>query len=203
MPTGYTYKIADGTETSLRQFALRCARGMGALITMRDDPQDAPIPDHLTPDTSYHDNGLAGADADLTRLRAMTDVETNAMAAAEYDAELDRWNQRQHDDKAKYDRYTRLMTELAPVNTFPEGLKKLMMEQLVESRKFDCTFPEAPKYDHRPTPTTGEQWRAHRIAKAAKDYDYHVEHIQQELDRTAERNAWLAQLHAALKDLPE
>lgn len=44
MPTGYTYGIHDGSVTTLREFALRAARGMGALLPLREAPPDAPIP---------------------------------------------------------------------------------------------------------------------------------------------------------------
>ena len=45
MPTGYTADIQDGKITTLREYALSCARAFGALIMMRDDPHDAPIAD--------------------------------------------------------------------------------------------------------------------------------------------------------------
>lgn len=49
MPTGYTEAVQSGEVTEFRDFALRCARAMGALIMMRDDPMDAPIPDEFKP----------------------------------------------------------------------------------------------------------------------------------------------------------
>jgi hypothetical protein len=61
MPTGYTSKIATGEMTSLRHFILTCARGMGALVHMRDEPSDAILPLRLEPDTSYHDDEIARA----------------------------------------------------------------------------------------------------------------------------------------------
>jgi hypothetical protein len=51
MPTGYTAPIADGM--TFEQFALGCARAFGALVTMRDEPSDAPIPERLEPDTPF------------------------------------------------------------------------------------------------------------------------------------------------------
>ena len=42
MPTGYTAIIEDKPGLTLREFALRCARGMGACIMQRDDNMDEP-----------------------------------------------------------------------------------------------------------------------------------------------------------------
>lgn len=54
MPTGYTHKIKDGM--TFKEYALRCARNFGALMDMRDDPMDAPIP-IFTP-SGYHEEKL-------------------------------------------------------------------------------------------------------------------------------------------------
>lgn len=53
MPTGYTASVADGTTTTLRAFALQCARAFGATVTMRDDPMSAEIPERFEPGGFY------------------------------------------------------------------------------------------------------------------------------------------------------
>lgn len=45
MPTGYTAAIKDGI--TFQEYALSCARAFGALISMREESSDAPIPDAL------------------------------------------------------------------------------------------------------------------------------------------------------------
>ena len=47
MPTEYTDAIADGI--SFNDFMMKCARGMGALIMMSDEPSDAPILEQFEP----------------------------------------------------------------------------------------------------------------------------------------------------------
>ena len=44
MPIGYTSKLHDGDQP-FNEFIMSCARAFGALVTMRDDPNDAPIPE--------------------------------------------------------------------------------------------------------------------------------------------------------------
>ncbi len=47
MPTGYTDAVKDGI--TFDQFVLGCARGMGALVMMRDEPSGTPIPERFEP----------------------------------------------------------------------------------------------------------------------------------------------------------
>ena len=60
MPTGYTASVADGRVTEFAPFALQCARAMGALIMMRDEPHDAPIPERFEA-SDYYSKSLAEA----------------------------------------------------------------------------------------------------------------------------------------------
>ncbi len=53
MPTGYTQAIVDNPNLSFKSFVLQCSRAFGALVTMRDDDNNAPIPDEIKPD-DYH-----------------------------------------------------------------------------------------------------------------------------------------------------
>lgn len=62
MPTGYTAGVKDGTVTDFKAFVMQCARAFGALIDMRDDPSDVPIPKSFAP-SSYGKNILDGGSA--------------------------------------------------------------------------------------------------------------------------------------------
>lgn len=53
MPTGYTYPVCEGKITEFPDFALSCARAFGALISMREEPMDAPLPDEIAASTNY------------------------------------------------------------------------------------------------------------------------------------------------------
>ena len=202
MPTGYTAHIADGTETTLRQFALRCARGMGALATMRDDPWDAPIPTALPP-SSYHADQIAETKSEIDRLNAMTPDALASAALADFVERYESWTDTRTKDKERHERYTTLLNQLETASVdWPEGFAAFMRSQLEESRKFDChTGGELDRWNPEPKPETPEQWRADRLAQLYKDLAYHTVEHQKELDRTAERNAWLAKLHNALKGL--
>jgi hypothetical protein len=194
MPTGYTAGIANGTVTDLRAFALTCARGMGALIMMRDEPLDAPIPEQFEP-SDYHRKELDKAVARLTELKAMTPEQIEEGAAS--------WNktnetfrlQRVRKNQETRDRYDRLIAETEAWQGAPDGLKEFMLEQLRSSRDFD-TSDEPLKYCE-PSRSPVEWW-ASECKSAAWEVEYHSKEDAAERRRTDERNAWLAQLRAAL-----
>lgn len=71
MPTGYTAKLHNGEEQTFPEFVMSCARAFGALITMRDDPADAEIPDEFKP-SDYHVRELEKARERLSEVEGWT-----------------------------------------------------------------------------------------------------------------------------------
>lgn len=74
MANGYTYRVEDGEITSLRDFALFCARAFGAAITMRDEPLSTPLPKAFEPD-NYYLNVLEAEKKNLDYLYSLTPEE--------------------------------------------------------------------------------------------------------------------------------
>jgi hypothetical protein len=91
MPTGYTAPIADGM--TFEQYALGCARAFGALVTMRDEPSDAPIPEKLEPDT-YYQRSLEASQLELDRVMSLTAAEIVAETDKSYLADYECWQER-------------------------------------------------------------------------------------------------------------
>ena len=146
MPTGYTSAIYDGKPTSFRDFALLCARGMDALITMRDDPPDAPIPDSFEPSNS-HAEKEQNALARVTALVRMTDEETQRSAREEYLENLARWESSSHEAKEIVGRYNDMLRQVrqwTPPTADHAGLKEMMVEQIESSIKHDGWVPGKP-----------------------------------------------------------
>lgn len=195
MPTGYTAAVQDGRITELEPFAWQLARGMGALIMMRDEPWDAPVPKRFEP-SQYNATALTEARAERDRLYAMSDEEAQAAA----DAELAEWEadraaseQKHRDQRA---RYLAMIDKLEAWQGAPEGIKEFGLEQLRQSLDFDCREPF--KYWSEPPARDGAEWRRAKLAKVAKDIDYHAREQAAEEARTEGRNAWLAQLRKSL-----
>lgn len=109
MPTGYTADIAN--DISFEQFVWRCARGMGALIMMRDDPYDAPVPEEFKPST-YNAEALKEAQARLTALRSMTPEQVKVAAEEAYVAEIERWNEHRDEKQSLRKKYDAMLAKV-------------------------------------------------------------------------------------------
>lgn len=197
MPTGYTADVADGTTTSLTDFAMRLARGMGALVMMRDDAWDAPIPERFEP-SDYHPKKLAEIKASLDELRAMIPADWQAAADAlvtERVAAAEKWRA---DRAVQRERYDAMIAKVEAWQNSPEGIRKFALDQLTEGRRFDC--PDRESYYESIEPMSGEEWKVEREATLMKESAYHAAEYQKEIDRTEGRNAWLKQLRASLAE---
>ena len=195
MPTGYTYAVADGTVSDLRTFALTCARGMGALIMMRDDPSDADIPKRFEADTKYHDNAIATARQRLAELEAMDEAfRVSACLAYNQKVAADKRSRIAKNDEQRA-RYQAMISQVEQWSGAPEGLREFMLSQLRQSVDFDC--PKDPtKYMDKPKSLNA--WYGDELRAAAHSIQYNEKERADEIARTAERNAWLERLFASL-----
>lgn len=194
MPTGYTADVLDGKITDLRSFAMLCARGMGACITMRDDPWDKPIPEKFEPSPYYGDR-LVEAECALADLHSMTPDEWEAQAEATYVAECKARDEYVARKLAGRDRYDAMIAKVSAWEGAPEGIKSFMLDQLRDARRFDCGDCSYYKEVER---LSGEDWKAQREAELMQQSARAAAEWQKEKDRTASRNAWIAQLRASL-----
>lgn len=197
MPTGYTDAIAD--DITFNDFAMRCARAMGALVMMRDEPSSAPIPERFEP-SDYHAKKIAEATATLDRLADMTEVEMEQSASDAYEAAVAAQAAAIHRNATLREKYNAMLAKVEAwqsPSADHDGLKKFMVEQITMSIDFDCDN----RYyrDQKPTKLTGAEWRAQEEAKARKDIAYHKTENAEEIERTEARNTWLRQLRESLK----
>lgn len=197
MPTGYTHGVQEGKITSLRVYALTCARAFGALIMLREESSDAPIPEKFEPDTQYHDDALTITNAALAEIPALSADECDKRSAAEFEAALKSHTDRQIEKGRQKDRYEEMLGRVSKweVPADLDGLKDFMASQLRQSIDFDCSGSYRPDV---PIRLTGEQWREKALSAASHDMAYHTVKRQEEIDRVEGRNKWLAQLRAAL-----
>jgi hypothetical protein len=195
MPTGYTYGIANGSVTTLREFALTAARGMSALLPLREAPPNAPIPRRFEPDTKYLDEQLDKTRTRLAELSAM-DGAARREACAAYNAEVAEENARASAAAAaQRERYDAMLAKVKNWKGAPEGLKEFMLDQLVQSRDSDC--PEDSAW-YAKIPLGVDEWHRSQLDQAARDISYYERRRAEEIARTTARNAWLEQLWASL-----
>jgi hypothetical protein len=138
MPTGYTAKIAEGM--TFREYALGCARAFGALIEMRDEPNDVPIPDEFKP-SDYHLDKFTEQRNRLAEFEGMSDHEANEQSKAEYMRALGYHHEGIKKDNALREKYERMLKEVeafTPPSPEHAEYKEFMRSQIVESMRFDC-----------------------------------------------------------------
>lgn len=197
MPTGYTHNVGDGTLTEFRDFALQCARAFGALITMRDDPADAPIPDAIEA-SSYYSDRLKESEAQLFTLNEMGDDEVIAAAQKDNDDSMAAYRKRLAEDAATRDRYLAMLEHVRawePPTHDHAPMKEFMVEQLMTS--IDCDCGHVPKTPRMLTPT---EWLNERREDLKQGIARYREQDQAERKRAADRTAWIAALKASLQE---
>jgi len=194
MPTGYTCRVQNGEITNLRDFALVCARAFGALIEMRDDPQDVPIPERLEP-SDYHKKNLEKEQAKLVWLSGLTAEQMEQEAQLHYEKEVEEYREYLKEIALWRSRYEKIKTQVRDWQVPEElsRLKEFMLEQLSISIDGDCSLRLEEKKR-----MTGNEWYSKMLEKIDWSIGYHTKYHAEEIERTDERNNWLSTLFASL-----
>lgn len=200
MPTGYTAIIEDKPETTFREFALRCARGMGACISMREDSLDAPPPHFVEPD-HYHEQKQLEAEKELQILQHLSAAEVEIRCV-----EYNRWHAEQsaacekscNEQRELYLSMLRQVDAWQPPSPDHENFKKFMHDQLVCGGGLDYDRIGKPFVVLEP-----QQWLAEQTEHKTWEVDYHQKAWEEEQARVADRTRWLQLLWASLGELDE
>jgi len=195
MATGYTHPVVDGSITDFSQFAMQCARAFGALISMRDAPMDAEIPDEFEP-SDYSARRLAAARERLAALESMTLAEAEQKANESYAALLKAHLDYRAQMRLENDRLDAMLKHVRswhPPTSEHRGLKEFMIEQLTTS-KHDMKWGS-----EEPVRQSAKDWLAAEVAAAKRDVAYHVKNDKEERERAAGRTEWVRELRASLK----
>lgn len=193
MPTGYTHTIEEGIQ--FNDFVLNCARALGYLVSMRDEPMSKPIPDEIKAE-SYHLDRLNEAKAKLEALKSLSKVVCVRRAKAEYEKEKAS-NAGVIANHAvlrlKYKNMLKQVKAWTPPTENHVSLKKFMLEQIETSLELDCNDE---RYLKPVKQLTGETWKAKQIASAKNDIEYHTKEYAQDVKQAKDATEWIK----ALKD---
>ena len=197
MPTGYTMDLYEGKEVTFEEFVMKCARAFGALISMKDKPLDAPIPDFLKP-SDYHLRELVIAWQRLAEVESWDEEQAKREAERAYQEavyERDKKIIEQASIRKRYEEMLARVRAWTPPTPDHEELKRFMIEQLEKSIEFDCShIPDEPKR------LSGAEYKQREIKKALSDIEYHKREYEEEIKRTHERNEWLKALRESLRE---
>ena len=199
MPTGYTACIKEGAP--FEDFVMGCARAMGALIMMRDEPSSAPIPERFET-SSFYARKVDEVKKEIDRLDRMLLSEADVESELEYKNEIKRLRKYITDAlelRAKYVDMRSKVRAWTPPTTEHNGFKDFMIQQLEGSIDFDCNTDYYQKKLNEFKLETGQEWLAKKQAKATQDLVFQTTEMEREIERTEERNAWLKALRNSLK----
>jgi len=196
LANGYVHALVDGNLT-LKQWTLQCARAFGALISMRDDPMDTPIPEEIKPD-SYYKESLDKAQARLALSVSMTDEELLAEETS-YCKDSLKSLRKGYKEGKKQLAILKSMREQVEAWTPPEectNLKEYMLKSLDEAdASTDFYDKEIAKLKSRlKNPKPASELRAEKNAAAVKDIVYYGDQYDKQVKRCAEATAWIKAL---------
>ena len=199
MPSGYTHKIYDGSNTDPRDYVLRAARGLGFLIHMRDDSMDAPLRKRSA--DSYTEKRLEEYTAKLNWAKTATDEELIEKQNQEIEEAREQARKSERINRERELRYNEVLSRLREWTPTTQGGKRtreFAIEHLLESIKFDTGHDvwRCVPY-HQPV---GE-YRAARISEYARLCDSCVEQAERERKNKEESDAWIDGLLEDLETL--
>lgn len=196
MPTGYTAKLMEKGET-FEEFVLGCARAFGALIMMRDDPSDAPIPERFEAST-YYLQAIEKARAELARLVGMNSEERYDFGASQKTKELTlcaAYLQKEKDENARIEAMMEKVVKWEPPTKDHAGLKSFMIEQLTMSKN-DLSYAEM-RLKEIIEKDRGKYFEE-ALSSVRRDIEYYQVENQKEIERTGSRNKWLDDLRKSI-----
>jgi len=196
MPTGYTLDLYDGKNITFKEFVMKCARAFGALISMKDESLNAPIPEHLEP-SDYHLKEIEKAKKRLEEVNRWDEDRAEQEADRVYEKALKKRKEFIKKNSAIRKRYEDMLAKVLkwePPSSDHENLKQFMIQQLKDSIKFDCYTPEMPRR------LSGEEYKQQEINNALSNIEYHSKEYAEEVDRVQRNNKWLQLLRDSLQD---
>jgi hypothetical protein len=194
MPTGYTYQVCDGKITEFPEFAMSCARAFGALITMREDPADATIPEEIAPDTKYYEDRMAEDMSRMGEIQGMSMEDANTAALEAHRSALASRSKYLSDKEAEADRINAMLAKVRlwePPTPDHVEMKTFMIEQLIISLPGNYA-PAIPALLDGPT------WRQQEIDRLSDSVVRHKKEIAKEIERAKGRTAWVKALRGSL-----
>jgi len=196
MPTGYTATLMKSGQT-FPEFVMGCARAFGACVTLRDDPQDVPIPDKFEP-SKYHVLAKAKAKAERGRLAAMGEEERIAFGREEQArtvAQLRENLQIARDENARLLVMRGAVESWEPPTPEHAGLKEFMLEQLSISM---LATPDIESYVCKAEAKPPLKYWQGALDGAKQNIVYHEEEQVKETERAAGRTTWIQALRDSL-----
>lgn len=201
MPTGYTYKVCDGTMTSAKEFLLDYVKqyGIGYFVTRQGELR---MPKKYSPELAkkavgdYHTKALKRAKEELEAFNKLSDQALKAKYDA-YVAKTQNENDRRTSDNyVRTQRYLNMIDKVrkwaAPSGL--EGMKSSAITHLEESKEFDCKL-------YLDDILTYDEWLGEERKSLVWDVNYHTQKKAKENARRVEMDTLLRAFYESLESV--
>jgi len=201
MPSGLTYKISNGEDMSLRGFALACVTQLGAGY-MATEQASKPMPLDNAPvrkPSDCYENMLRDCEEKLKKWLNLKDNLNEAVIIQDSEIEghikaNEDYADSQREIEKRYLDMKRRVEEWDVPDEY-NSLKELMLKQLDDSIKFDCSYKE-PLYHVERIPV--EEFVQSHIDHEIENYEYYKKELDMEKKRVEECNAYIKGLYDEL-----
>jgi len=210
MPTGFTAGILDGTITTFEEYAKPLARQFGALMHMRDEPNNAPYK-LMKADTEYYQSRLREAKDKLIRIISKTEqefLEEEIENFKELRAKYHDIIEKKKRNKIVLEKYLSVAKEYEPPTSGHNGIKALMIEQLESTIESDCddsyyqkSLMQIAESEENIDPV---RLKSEKIQHVEKEIRRIESSIKGEKETTQKCNLWAKQYFQSIKlELPK
>lgn len=197
--TGYVHNMVEKKQ-SFADFAMSCARAFGALVTMREESMDAPIPTAFVP-SDYHVKERDKAIVKLAKLKTMTNKERIAFGEAEKKKSVADYRNAMNRAKKENEPLLAMLDKVSqwkPPSTEHVHLKEFMEEQLRTSLSQDNADSFFAKELLRAETKAAVDFYSEAVSEAERSVAYHKKELAAEEKRCADRTEWVNQLRESL-----
>lgn len=196
MPTGYTEKLMREGQT-FQEFVLTCARAFGALIDMRDNPSDAPIPDKIEP-SKYYTDKIKEASDKFEILYRMKDAEKEAYGQQQKDAILKTLNNNLVINEMENERLQgmRLLVQswIPPTQKHIQ-LKEFMLRQIdISINKTDYYYKLIEEYEK----LTPASFYIKNLSECKRSIDSYKKENKKEIKMAQSKTKWIQKLKKSI-----
>ena len=183
MSTGYTYKVAEGEITTVKDYALACSAAF--LPYMRDMNIGTPE----IPIESYYFDRVVEINKQIQEIK---DSDCIVEAAEDFSTQYVAWKKASGEHEATTIRYNTMLQKVQDWTCSVKDLKEFMLSQLSLSIKNDC----GPFYWGMPVAGTVEEWKRKKLSGLFDELAYCAGEATKVFNRNEENNKWLRDLRA-------
>ena len=197
MPTGYTEDVIE-KDISFREFALKCMRAFGALVSFRDEDSNKVITE--VPLDDHYQKAIDKAKAELASFEALSIGDTRQLSIKEiadsYTRNLGYRDKAELENKRLEAMIEKVKDWTAPTADHAD-YKGFMLEQLrISLNDLSYYKTEGPDLSDRAL----LYWVKDHAEHLRHNVTYYTEGLDKAIQRNKEANAWIK---AVLESLPQ